>query len=244
MLFCLTSGPLFAAPEEIQVYMDEMNKPGEIGLDIHNTYVVSGSSNPDYPGAQAPAKVLRVTPEFSYGLTPNLELGGYILTSHTTDDRNTVDGEKVRLKFLASKTDDQLYFWGVNLEVGRVAYRLNENPWNAELKGIFGYRNQRWTVATNPNIAWKISGPALSPTNFHLDSKIAYKTDFDVDLALESYNEFGPIHHMGHFDQLSQTVFAVAGFDIQGWEFNLGVGRGLTTVSDRWLVKAIVSVPF
>ena len=64
-----------AADEEIQVYMDEMNKPGQFGLYIHNNYTLSGSTVPDDPGAQIDAHRYRMTPEFSYGLTPNIELG-------------------------------------------------------------------------------------------------------------------------------------------------------------------------
>ena len=234
----------WAASEEIQVYMDEINAPKEFGLDIHTNFVISGKRVPDYPGAQAPGRVFRVTPEFSYGLTPNWELGGYVLVSYAASENSTIDGEKIRLKFLATKEADQHYFWGANLEVGRVAYRLDENPWNAELKGMVGYRYDRWTFATNPNIGWKISGPVASPSSFHLDSKIAYKTDHGVELGLESYNEFGPIRNMGHLDQQSQTLFAVVDTNVHGWDLNLGIGRGLTSVSDRWLVKAIVNVPF
>lgn len=243
ILYSITSHA-WAASEEIQVYMDEINVPKEFGLDIHTNYVISGKRIADYPGAQAPGRVLRITPEFSYGLTPNWELGGYILVSHPASENSTVDGEKIRLKFLATKAADQRYFWGANLEVGRVAYRLDENPWNAELKGMFGYRNDRWTFATNPNIGWKVSGPVASPSSFHLDTKIAYKTDHDMEVGLESYNEFGSLRHMGHFDQQSQTVFAVVDVNVHGWDLNLGIGRGLNSASDRWLVKAIINVPF
>jgi len=232
-----------AAAEEIQIYMDEMNAPKEIGLDIHTNYVFKGNHTPDYPGAQAPDQVLRITPEFSYGLTPNLELGAYILMSHGSDERSTVDGEKVRLKFLATKEDGQHFYWGANVEVGRVNYRLDQNPWNGELKGIIGYRDERWTLATNPNIAWKISGPASNPPSFHLDSKLAYKTEWGFDAGVESYNEFGPVAHMGHFDKESQTLFGVIDINVHGWDLDLGLGHGLNAASDRWLVKAVISVP-
>ncbi|MFZ6747403.1 hypothetical protein [Undibacterium sp. Ren11W] len=244
IILCAINNQAWAASEEIQVYMDEINAPKQFGLDIHTNFVMSGNRTPDYPGAQAPGRVFRITPEFSYGLTPNWELGAYILMSHAASENSTVDGEKIRLKFLATKASDQGFFWGANLEIGRVAYRIDENPWNAELKGMFGYRGDRWTVATNPNIGWKISGPVESPSSFHLDSKIAYKTDHDLEVGLESYNEFGPIHHMGHLDQQSQTVFAVVDFNVRGWDLNLGIGRGLTSASDRWVAKAIINVPF
>ena len=80
ILLGAASSVAWAAPEEIQVYMDEMNAPREVGLDVHSSYVFSGSKVPDYPGAQGPRHVFRVTPEFSYGLTPDLELGAYVLS--------------------------------------------------------------------------------------------------------------------------------------------------------------------
>lgn len=244
LLLAAACGQAMAVPEEIQVYMDEMNAPGEFGLDVHANYVVSGSGVPDYPGAQAPRHVFRLTPEFSYGLTPNLELGAYLLTSRDANGGNTVDGEKLRLKFIAPKAANQPWFWGANLEVGRVARRIDENPWNAELKGIFGYRGTRWTFATNPNIDWKISGPASAPATFHIDSHLSWKTGGGYDIGVESYNELGEVRHLGHLNQQSQLLFAVVDTSIGGWDINFGVGRGLTPASDRWALKAIISVPF
>src|SRR6185369_7607057 len=76
----LPSHPVAAAPEEIQVYIDDLSKPGGTGMDVHNNYVVSGSGTPDYPGALPPRHVYRLTPEFYYGLTDSLELGLYLLS--------------------------------------------------------------------------------------------------------------------------------------------------------------------
>jgi hypothetical protein len=244
ILLGAASGLAWAAPEEIQVYMDEMNAPREVGLDVHSNYVFSGSRVPDYPGAQAPRHVFRVTPEFSYGLTPDLELGAYVLSSRDSRGNSAIDGQKLRLKYIAPKNPDQAYFVGANLEIGRVAYRIDENPWNAELKGIFGYRTDRWTFAANPNVDWKISGPVPSPTTLDLDFRIAYRTDQGHQIGLESYNELGEIRHLGHLNQHSQTLYAVIDTSIHGWDINLGLGRGLSSASDRLLLKLIVSVPF
>lgn len=54
-----------AAPEEIQVYIDDLDEPGEVGLDTHINYVATGeSTRGDYPGAEDSLKRLRITPEF------------------------------------------------------------------------------------------------------------------------------------------------------------------------------------
>ena len=244
LLLCTVNSLTWAAPEEIQVYMDEMNAPREVGLDIHNSYVFSGSRLPDYPGAQAPRHVFRVTPEFSYGLTPDLELGAYVLSSRDSRGHSSIDGQKLRLKYIAPRNPEQAYFVGANLEIGKVAHRIDENPWNGELKGIFGYRSDRWTIAANPNVGWKISGPAPSPTTLDLDFRIAYRTDQGHQIGIESYNELGEIRRPGHLSQHSQTIYAVIDASVQGWDINLGLGRGLSSASDRMLLKFIVSVPF
>ncbi len=222
--------------------MDELNAPGQFGLDLHNNYVLSGTAATGYPGAQSALHVFRLTPEFSYGLSANLELGAYVLASATSGG-SSVDGEKIRLKFIADKADGQAYFWGANLEVGRVAHRIDENPWNAELKGILGYRKEHWVFAVNPNIDWKVSGPVPTPTTLEVDTKLSYETDHGYQLGLESYNALGAVGHLGHLGEQSQTLFAVLDTKIQGWELNLGIGRGLSSVGDRWLLKSIISVP-
>lgn len=67
-----------AAPEENQVYMNEMDAPGEVGLDLHNNCVLSGISALDAPGGQDSLHLYRLTPEFSLGLSLVPELGAYL----------------------------------------------------------------------------------------------------------------------------------------------------------------------
>lgn len=233
-----------AAPEEIQVYMDEMNKPGEFGLDIHNNYVPSGSREPDHSGGLVSRHTFRVTPEFSYGLSTNFELGAYVLSAQGPGGETRIDGEKIRVKFIAPKAEENPFFYGANLEIGRVDHRLDENPWNGELKGIFGYKGSRWTAALNANVDFKISGPAASPTSLEIDTKLAYKTNGGYQLGLESYNALGPFRQLGVLGQQSQTLYAVIDTSIHGWDLNFGIGRGYAGASDRWVLKAIVGVPF
>jgi hypothetical protein len=243
-LLLATTGAALAAPEEIQVYMNEMNKPGEFGLDIHNNYVLAGTREADYPGAQVSRHALRVTPEFSYGLTPEFELGAYVLSSRDADGNLHSDGEKLRIKFIAAQAEGQALFYGANLELGRVATRQDQNPWNGELKGILGYRGKRWTIATNANIDFKVSGPVSNPATLEMDTKLAWDTGRGYQIGLESYNGVGQLRHLGNLGQQEQTLYAVVDTSVRGWDLNLGVGRGYAAATDRWVLKAIVSVPF
>jgi hypothetical protein len=243
IVLACSAGAVMAAPEEIQVYMNEMNQPGEFGLDVHVNYVTAGAALPDYPGAQVSRHALRVTPEFSYGLTRYLELGAYILGTRDADDHYRVGGEKLRIKFIPAAADEPL-FYGANLEIGRVARRFDENPWNGELKGILGYKGERWTVAVNANVDFKVSGPAPSPTTLELATKIGYKVSDRLQVGMESYDEFGEVRHLDSPFRQGRTTYAVVDTTLSGWDLNLGVGRGSGAASDRWVLKAIVGVPF
>ena len=64
MAFAISNAPLAAAPGEIQVYLDEMNQPGQFGLDVHSNFVFTGALTDDYPGQQQSLHRLRVTPSF------------------------------------------------------------------------------------------------------------------------------------------------------------------------------------
>lgn len=239
----LTGGNAIAAPEEIQVYMDDMSQPGGYGMDVHNNFVMSGSSTPDYPGAQPPDHVYRLTPEFYYGLSSSLELGLYLLSTTTPGNAPNFDGEKLRLKYIAPHDEDQGAFWGANLEIGKTSLRVAQSAWNAELKGIYGYRTGRWTLVINPNIDSSLSTPR-GPASLEVDTKAMYKTDAGYQIGIENYNELGPLHNLGHLNQQSETVYAVLDTELGKFDLNAGIGRGLTSASDRWVAKFILGIHF
>jgi hypothetical protein len=242
---CLPAASAHAGPEEIQVYMDEMDKPAEVGLDTHVNYVTSGALIHDYPGEEQSRHRLRVTPEFSYGITPSLEAGLYLpLATLDQDGHLTPGGAKVRLKYIAPKAEGQNWWYGANFEIGRVNHRLDINPWNAELKGIVGTRRGKWTLAFNANLDFVVSGPEPAPAEVDLDTKISYAVGHQLALGIESYNGAGEFKHFGRFGSSDQTLFAVADATLGKWDLNLGLGRGYGTNPDRWVVKAVVGIPF
>lgn len=238
------AGAVRAAPEEIQVYIDDMSAPGRFGLDVHANFVATGARVDDYPGEQQSLDRFRVTPEFAYGLTANLEAGLYLPLA-TIDDagRVGVDGAKVRLKFIAPRSADQTWFWGVNFELGGVDHRLDVNPWNAELKGIIGDRIGPWTVAFNPNLDFKVSGPVSAPASVELDLQVTYDLSRTLSVGVETYNGAGELRRFGNFAVAEQSTFLVVNKSFGRWDVNLGVGRGYGASRDGLVLKAIIGVP-
>jgi hypothetical protein len=234
-----------AAPEEIQVYRDELNMPGEFGLDVHTNYVFGGGASADEPGLEPSVHRLRVTPEFSYGLSPLWELGLYLplATLQTDTGRFRVEGIKTRLKFIAPHDPEQNWYWGLNGEIGRVASGLDPNPYNAELKAILGGKVGAWSLAANLNIDMKVHGPEPSPTTVELATKLEYGVGEETYFGIESYNGLGQWQHLGRFSQSEHQSFVTVARKLGGFDIDLGLGTGYGSNPDRLILRAIIGVP-
>ena len=239
--------PASAAPEEVQVYMDELNPRATPGLDVHINDVASGTAGADYPGGEASLHRWRITPEFSYGLGDGFEAGLYLpMATIAGDGVFRVDGVKARVKWLAPHGEEGFY-WGLNYEVGKSAYRLDQNGWNNEIKLIGGWRNNRWLVAVNGNVDFALSGPAPGPATLEIATKAGYKLSPRTTLGIESYNEVGPLRDpllaFNHLGQSEHSTYLVADTNFHGWDLNAGLGKGYGGNGDSIIVKFIVGVP-
>jgi hypothetical protein len=241
----LVAGVARAADEEIQVYMDEIGPVHRLGLDVHLNYVPDGRVQPDYSGEEASGGRFRITPEWSYALNPNLELGLYLPLAEVTRGGDLeIGGAKARIKWVAPRPEGQDSFWGLNFELGKVRHSLDQNPWNAELKGIAGVRKGPWTLAANLNVDWVVSGPdAGSPPDLQLALKAAYSLGKDTAIGFETYNGLGTTKAFGHLNQNDNQTFLVLDRSFGRWDVNFGVGYGYGAPEDRWILKAVIGVP-
>jgi hypothetical protein len=240
-IFC---PPALAAPDEIQVYLDDINAPGEPGIELHLNYVPKGRNTPDYPGEIPPHHVFRATPEFSIGLRPNWDLGLYLPTEVAPGGHAYMDGVRLRLKYLATAEATKPFFYGANVEAGRVPTRTSEDRYASELRGILGYRDGPWLFAVNPILGWALSGPHKSSTpDLTLNFKIGREFSSEWSFGIETYSGLGKINDMASSSQQDHVFYLVADFERKGFGVNFGVGRGLTDASDDWVVKAILSIP-
>lgn len=235
-----------ALSDEIQVYDDDINAPREFGLELHANTTPEGRSVPDYPGEVVPNHGIRLTPEFSYGLTRAWEAGLYVPTSLDSAGRGSLAGWKLRLKWLPLHGDDGApgYFAGANGELSRLQEKYSQSRDSFELRTIFGYRAEAWLLAVNPVFGWDLSPGFRSGTpDFSLGVKATRNVAEKVALGLEYYSEMGKISNILPLAEQSNTLFAVVDTQLKSIGLNFGVGRGLTGSADKWTVKAIFAIP-
>ena len=244
LLLLLAAAPAaLGAAEEIQVYTDDATAPGQFGLDVHNNVALSGLDAAEYPGARVANHVYRMTPEFYYGLAPGLELGAYFLFARDGDGGAHADGVKMRLKYIAPHVVTQGMYWGANLEVGKSDRAVAEQPWNYEIKGLWGLRRGAWLVAANLDVDGSLSTRG-GPAGLGIDFKVARDVGNDTHVGLETYSELGELSAPGSLASRSHYVYAVADHGFRGFDLEVGLGRGLTNASDPWILKAIVGLQF
>lgn len=239
----LSSLNVLAAPEEIQVYLDDMNEPGESGVEIHTNYVMKGTKTPGYDGELPTHHVLQVTPEFSYGLTKNWEAGLYLPMAASPNGSLYGNGLKLRMKYIASQEEGARFFWGVNTELGYASRRIAEGHWNAEVRPIIGYRNGPWLLDINPILNLALSPNVSNEPQFEPALKIGREIGNGYQIGIEHYSEFGPIHHPFPAGERSQFLYGVVDINRGPIDINLGIGRGFDAATDKWIAKMIVELP-
>jgi hypothetical protein len=230
-----------ALPDEIQVYTDDLEAPGARGVELHINTTPSGNTTPGYPGEVTTHHGLRITPEISWGLATNWDWGLYLPLVRNAEGTTYFAGPKFRLKWLPLRpTEGTGSFAGVNLEVAFVDQRFVEAQRTLEIRPIFGWRGAKWLLAFNPTMGADLAGEDRGVLVFHPAVKVARDVGERTALGIEYYADFGRLSDPLPRAEQSHTLFAV--LDLEGkLGLNLGVGYGLTSVTDRWTIKAIVS---
>jgi hypothetical protein len=246
LLLALAAGPAPAAlPDEIQVYTDDLETPGERGVELHVNTTPSGRSTPDYPGEVTPWHSLRVTPEISWGIARDWDWGLYLPFVRSAEGDYAFAGPKLRLKWLPLRpaAGGSGAFAGLNGELAYVEEKFVQARKTLELRPILGWRGGKWLAAVNPTLGMDLAGDEQGVATFHPSAKLSRDIGATRALGVEYYADFGRLSHFAPRDEQEHTLYLVLDTEPAGrWPgLNFGIGRGLTSVTDRWTIKAILS---
>ena len=226
-------------PDEIQVYTDDLEAPGERGIELHVNTTPSGRATPEYPGEVVPHHGLRITPEISWGLARNWDAGIYLPFVRSGDGADFFAGPRLRLKWLPLKPAESGAgaFAGINWELSFVQQRFEQARRTLEIRPILGYRGETWLFSFNPIVTAELAGDDKGVLMFAPAAKLSRTLSHGVALGAEYYAELGRLSHFAPRAEQSHVLYAVLDTE----RVNFGIGRGLTGASDRWTIKAIFS---
>jgi len=236
-LFCLSvSGLALAAPEEIEVYLDDFSEVGKYGLDLHTNYVSAGVAPTEHQ--------FRLTPELSYGVSSNWEVAGYFLTVTDPGEQPRTDGIKARARWRPSEPSDKSpFYWAVNFEVGQVSKQITPNESTGEIKLIGVWRGDPWVVGVNYNYDRSIADHPVQSATTEIDGKVSYQIKPGLQIGWENYSGLGAIQNGPGQPQSNIANYLVSDFDLGKWDFNVGIGHVTGQSTDSTVLKAIIGVP-
>jgi hypothetical protein len=230
---------------EIQVYGSETVPPGTTMVELHSNVAAEGSQ-------RTVDHVLRTqgafheTLEITQGITSWFETGFYVFTSIQPDTTWEWVGDHIRPRVRVPESWHLPVGLSLSSELGYQRRAFSVDTWTLELRPIIDKQWGPWYVSINPVLDRAIQGESVNKGfEFSPAAKISYGVTSKVAIGLEYYGALGPVTHFDRAHDQQHQLFPVIDLDLgPTWEFNAGVGFGLTPSTDRLIIKMILGYRF
>lgn len=232
-------------PTEIRVYDDDIVDKGEYGFEIHASRTLRAKPRDDASRDLETNRGLRITPEISYGINEHTEISILIPTLLDSNGVGYIGGQQLQVKWFGQRAPAQGgWFWGVNGELVTATRNFDEMRNSVEIRPILGYRNQDWQAIANLLLSYGLTeGYRTGGLNLKPAFKLAHGVAEGAQLGVEYYAELGKITRLAPRAEQVQTAYLTLDVKKSGWKVNLGLGRGLTSGTDPWILKTIIEFP-
>ena len=250
LLACLIPGALlFQASArddyEIQVYAAETVAAGRTMVELHSNFTPQGERD-QVNGVLPSHHALHETVEITQGFTSWFETGFYVFTSVQPYNGWRWAGDHIRPRVRIPEE----WHWPLGLslstEIGYLGRSFSEDTWSWELRPIIDKEWGRWYFALNPALEKSLSGLNSSAGfAFAPSAKVGFKVSELINVGVEYYASVGDLLHFDKWNAQQHQIFPVVDLDLGAdWEFNFGVGFGLTKSTDELVVKMILGHRF
>jgi hypothetical protein len=230
---------------EIQVYGSDTIPRGVTMLELHSNFIFQGVKQ-SIDGVRATNHQLHETIEITHGFNDWFELGFYVFTSAQSATGWQWAGSHIRPRVRAP--DEWHWPVGVSLstEFGYQRPSYCADTWTWEIRPIIDKQAGKLYVAFNPAFGRSLHGPGVRNSfDFSPNFKLSYGLAKKVSAGIEYYGALGPVTGFDRFRDQSQQFMPCLDLDFgPNWEFNFGVGVGVTRATDHLLVKMIIGRRF
>jgi hypothetical protein len=245
ILLSATAQSLAQDNYEIQVYGSELVLPKNTMVEIHSNFTANGSKTV-VDGVQPTNHAMHETLELTQGFTDWFEAGFYVFSSIQPNGGWQWVGDHIRPRFAVPVK----WHWPVGLslsqEIGYTQARFTGDTWTYELRPIIDRTQGRWYFGFNPTFDRSLHGPSVSKGwEFSPNVKISYDVTPKIAAGIEYYGNTGPATEFDPLNEQQHQIFPTIDLNVSPkWEFNFGVGWGLTSATDHLIVKCIVGRRF
>jgi len=231
---------------EIQVYGSGLTEKRHTMFELHSNYTINGSISMQ-DGVYPSNHVIHETLEITHGFSRWFELGSYLFTSIGSDNRTALTG--VHLRPRISIPEDHGLPFGISLstEFGYQNPEFFGSRWAVEIRPIFDKEAGKFYFSVNLPIGRSLDANQNGNWEFSPSVKSSFEVSKKVSLGLEYYAGLGENHNLDPVSQQKHQLFGAVDWAFHpDWEFNAGVGYGLTAATDKWIIKMILGyrLPF
>jgi len=134
----------------------------------------------------------------------------------------------------------------LSTEFGYQRPNFDPDTWTWEIRPIIDKQIGKLYLAFNPTFEKSFRGPNKDAGyEFSPNVKFAYDVHKKVAVGLEYYGAYGPAFSWDKPRDTEQMFLPAIDVDFgKNWEFNFGVGVGVTQATDHLLIKAILGYRF
>jgi len=226
---------------EVQVYGSELTPPGQTMVELHSNFTFQGSKNM-VDGVRPDNHALHETVEITQGITPWLETGFYVFTSYRAGEGWQYVGSHIRPR--VAIPEDWKWPVGLSLssEFGYERPSYASDTWTWEIRPIVDKTLGPLYLCFNPTLERSLHGAEVGKgVTFSPNAKIGYALSKKVNAGIEYYGALGSITGFDPIRDQQQAIVPAIDLDLSpNWEFNFGVGVGMTGATDHLLVKMIL----
>lgn len=217
---------------EIQVYGSATIPKYTTIIELHSNYTFKG------PKANERYHPLLETIEITSGLSNDFELGFYIFT-YDNNGKLQYTGSHIRPRVKAPDSWNWPIGVSLSTEFGFDKDPFtNEKEWGTEIRPIFDKTigNHYWSF--NPTLGVSFSN---NEVEFEPNFKYAYASSKKASIGLEYYGNTGKLLSPYKLPNQQHQLYAVIDLFLHPlYEFNFGIGEGLTESSNGLNVKCFV----
>lgn len=230
---------------EIQVYGSDIVAPNHTMVELHSNFTAEGSKTTT-DGTLPTNHAVHETVEITQGFSNWFETGFYIFTSIQPDGHWYWVGDHIRPRFRIPES----WHWPVGLslsnEIGYQRSLFSPDTWTWEIRPIVDRQLGRWYLSFNPALDRSWHGPSVSQgVEFSPNAKVGFNFTKRIAGGLEYYAAYGPLTDFDPLREQQQQIFPSVDIDFgPEWEFNAGVGVGVTHSTDHLILKCIIGRRF
>ncbi|HXS97418.1 MAG TPA: transporter [Candidatus Limnocylindrales bacterium] len=230
---------------EVQVYGSELVAPKATMVELHSNFTASGQRQL-IDGVLPTNHAEHETLEITHGWNEWFETGFYQFTSIQPDGSWEWVGTHIRPRVAIPERYHLPVGISVSTEIGYQRPIFSGDTWTWEIRPIVDKKMGRWYWSVNPTIDKSFHGPEQHRGyEFAPNVKVSYDVTKKAAFGLEYYGEYGPVVGWDPVREEQQQFIPAVDLDFgKNWEFNFGVGVGVTAATDHLLVKMILGYRF